>query len=115
MINWMLASDEKPKNDEPVWVLLDHYKRHYPASFKIAGGMCEYGINGHWRVCTDDYDGCGSNSFYPENDSSSYDESFSYWCRPEDIKIPEEMIELREEFPKKLSEQPPFSMGFFHE
>src|SRR5665213_3024042 len=81
-INWK-SCKEKPDNGTEVWVLLCHWKQHFPSSFEIKAGEVESGEGGVWRVNTDDYSGGGNYSFYPKlkySLNSSYDEVFEFWC-----------------------------------
>lgn len=87
-INWKRFDLEQPEQDQEVWVLQWHNKGHFPSSFEIAAGECEYGNNGSWRVNTCDYNGGGSECFYPND----YDNGFIYWCDKWEISVPEEMI-----------------------
>ena len=91
-INWK-SYKEKPENGTEVWVLLHHWKKHFPSSFEIKAGEVEYGQGGVWRVNTCDYSGCGNYSFYPNNGyNSSHEELFNFWCDKWEIPVPFEMI-----------------------
>jgi len=95
MINWKHIEKEKPIQGEEIWVLLYHWKQHFPSSFQIAAGFVEYEKDENCRVNTLDYDGSGCHCFYPENDPSAtgFDEHFEYWCNKEEINVPQELIE----------------------
>lgn len=83
-----------PPNGIEIWVLLDHWKHHFPSSFQICAGEVEHGVD-EWRVNTCDYDGAGCHCFYPEGPGSyEHDSVFSYWCHKWQIYIPENIIDF---------------------
>lgn len=91
-VDWKPCS-VKPDDGDEVWILMCHWKGHFPSSFEIHAGEVESCHDGEWRVNSCDYDGGGSYCYYPTGNPKPFSiETFSHWCNKWEISVPEELI-----------------------